>query len=629
MADPRSPERINFCDAVVEEAEQIATQLAKDEKWRHLFNNEEDSAFRAAIEGSKHMKALHLVIKNLMGDLEKRRLGNRDDNHLLAFVFDEASSLFYTNGLSFKSDAGRYIALNRIISCLREFPIWFFFLSTESKVEKILPPDIPRPAYENLYLTSANRNSAWRAYSQDPDQKLRVFPPFVAFPLNIEDQRKMRNPADRKAELAKPMVRFSGAKHIAMFGRSLWSAYTSAHQIYDVAKLKIIGGRNEYNPLDKHQVFAVLSFCLVLDTCLESTISLPLLRTAVGSFMRVVISMDQRTGFLHTTTPSEPILAQVAMEHLCKAGGYWSLSIQTLSRELLQQGLIEKGLKGELFSRLLLILAHDSLCGALGLERILTFTVKDFLLALYAPDHHDLIQVIGVQILQARMNFTHFAMTNESLLPGDPTLDLHDNLAFDQLIPVYFDKDEEEFDQSKCGAIVIQNKNKEAATTPAYIFGEEFLKIRPSGQASKANNQPPIRKKKKYAFAGMNCPILFLLFNLDTEPGTSAPVQVSCSTESSCPPVWVIHSRGHTEAVFGCLKTMRAESVVETFFVSSAVKRKGIYHQMARRNLVFDRMTRNSRYASPKVDGSRYVEDLGGWVQDSDNDGEDIQMKDG
>ncbi|KAI9779500.1 MAG: hypothetical protein M1839_007308 [Geoglossum umbratile] len=640
--DLRSLERISFCDAVVEEAGRIAAQLAEDEEWRHLFNNEEDSAFRIAIKESRHMKALHLVVKNLIGDLEKRQRGNRDDNHLLAVVFDEASSLFYTNGSSSKSDAGRYIALNRIISCLREFPVWFFFLSTESKVEKILPPDIPRPAYEDLYLTSANRSSARRAYRQDPDQKLRVFPPFVAFPLDIEDRRKMRNLADRKAELAKPMVRFSEPKHMAMFGRSLWSAYTSAHQIYDVAKLKIIGGSNEYNPLDKHHVFAVLSFRLALDTCLESTISLPLLRTAVGSFMRVVISMDKRTGFLHTTTPSEPILAQVAMEHLCKADGYWPLSIQTLSQGLLQQGLIEKGLRGELFSRLLLILARDSLRGALGLARILTFTVKDFLLALYAPDHHDFIQMIDVQILQARMNFTHFATTNENLLPGDPTLDLchdllrrcaalqlsHNNPAFDQLIPIYFGKDEEEFDRSKCGAIVIQNKNKGAATTPDHIFGEEFAKICPSRQVGKANNQRPIRQKKKYAFTGMNCPILFLLFDLGTEPGASAPVQVSCSTDSGRPPVWAIHSRGHTETAFGCLKTMRVESVVDTFFVASAVERKGVYHQMARRNLVFDQMTRSSRYASPKVDGSGYVEESendGG--QDVDDD-RDIQMED-
>jgi hypothetical protein len=39
---------------------------------------------------------------------------------------------------------------------------------------------------------------------------------------------------------------------------------------------------------------------------------------------------------------------------------------------------------------------------------------------------------------------------------------------------------------------------------------------------------------------------------------------------------------------------MRAESVVETFFVASAVERKGIYYQIARYNLVFDQISWSS-----------------------------------
>src|SRR5467141_1271081 len=121
------------------------------------------------------------------------------------------------------------------------------------------------------------------------------------------------------------------------------------------------------------------------------------------------------------------------------------------------------------------------------------------------------------------MNFTHFTSTNEDLLPGEPTISLchdllrrcaalqlsHDNPAFDQLIPIYFDNGKSPFDRSKCGAIVIQNKNKGAATTPDYIFGEEFIKIDPRVRVGKANKQDPIRQKKTYAFIGMNRPIPF------------------------------------------------------------------------------------------------------------------------
>jgi hypothetical protein len=91
----------------------------------------------------------------------------------------------------------------------------------ESKVEKILSPDVLRLAYENFYFIFANRNFFQMAFEQDLDQKLRVFSLFIAFLLDIEDQRKMQNLVDRKAELTKSMVGFSEPKHMAMFGRSL------------------------------------------------------------------------------------------------------------------------------------------------------------------------------------------------------------------------------------------------------------------------------------------------------------------------------------------------------------------------------------------------------------------------
>jgi hypothetical protein len=549
-ADPIPSRHIAFCDAVVNEANQVAIELSKDGEWRRIFNDEKSSAFCYTIEHSTHMGELRLAVKSLMGSLEKCSQ-NSDDNHRLVFVFDEASSLFYND--SSKSDSQQYVALNRLFSCLREFPVWFFLLSTESKVEKILPADTPRLTDEDRYLTPANRNSAWDAF-ENSDQKLRVFPPFVAFPLDIEDRRKIRDPVKRKDEFTKPMIKFLEAKHIAMFGRSLWHAYTNVYKMHSVARRKIIDGNYEYDPRYKLHVFAVLSFRLALDAYLESTISLPLLRMAVGSYMRVVISMDQRTGFLHTTSPSEPILAHTAIKHLCDKRENWSKSIDTLSLELLHQGLIEKGLKGEIFSHILLILARDSLYGALNLE-LPTFTVRDFLMALYAPDHHDFILIIDSQVLKAQMNFTHFALTSVNLMPGDITIDLcHDllqrgaalqlssnNPTFDQLIPVYFDPDDEDlFDRSKCRAIVIQDKNRETATSPDYLLGEEFNRIGPKENAARSNKRCRVRLEEGYAFRGMDHRVLFLLFDLGAKPGTSAPVQVSRSTDSSLPLLWAI-----------------------------------------------------------------------------------------
>ena len=84
--------------------------------------------------------------------------------------------------------------------------------------------------------------------------------------------------------------------------------------------------------------------------------------------MRVIVPVDQNTGVLDTVTPSEPVLVVAAMEYPC-TGTSRASSIGTLVTEFLEKELIEKGLKGGLYSRVVLILAHDSLRMAAFLRR--------------------------------------------------------------------------------------------------------------------------------------------------------------------------------------------------------------------------------------------------------------------
>ncbi|KAI9774504.1 MAG: hypothetical protein M1839_001692 [Geoglossum umbratile] len=675
--DTSSQKRIDFCHQVKRKASEIARSLVMDREWRKLFNVEGESAVRQAMGGSKQVKKLLRVVERLTNNLKKFPRKNQSDDHLLVIVFDEAASLFSPSGLS-RLDSGRYIALNRICSLLKDYPLWFFFLSTESKVEKILPADNPIPSNEGEVLDYSNVPSS-RFPSRGNEIKLRVFPAFVSFPLDIEDRSRMRKPDSKKDELAKSMLDFSRPQHMAMFGRRLWYAYSNPQDMYNVARLKLVGGREgaTYDYDNENHVFAALSFRLSLDPCLENSMSLPLVTTAVGSFMRVVISINQPTGNLHTVTPSEPILAKAAMEHLCRPGR-WSGSVDILSRELLQKGLIEKGLKGELFARLVLILAHDSIRRRaaipgnpeqIDLERMPTFTVEEFLRALYAEDHHKSISNIDKPIRQAKMNFTHFTSTRANLPTGSAIINLcHDllrrsaamqlspnNPAFDQLIPIYLGTDEETVDPKKCGVILIQNKNRVKATTPNHIFDEVFTQPqmrqssrKPDTKSSihqsteyasddpppthqtitKSSKKLPIRQSSEYAFKEMRHPILFLLFDLNVNPGTAARVRVTQSTDNNLPRVWAIHSRGHTDEVFGCLRAMDVSNETNAFFASAVVEEKGMYGDIARRNLVFDKLERGFRYAEIKTDRSGYKEvsdDDDG--QDVDND-RDIQMED-
>jgi hypothetical protein len=89
--------------------------------------------------------------------------------------------------------------------------------------------------------------------------------------------------------------------------------------------------------------------------------------------------MDQGTGITGTTAPSESILANAAMEHLCQTDN-WSLGIRALAED---DGSIDKGLKGELYSRFTFDLGSRVTTMCLLVQASLkmpTFTVQQFLI---------------------------------------------------------------------------------------------------------------------------------------------------------------------------------------------------------------------------------------------------------
>ena len=134
-------------------------------------------------------------------------------------------------------------------------------------------------------------------------------------------------------------------------------------------------------------------------------------------------------GTIYTIDLSESILAKAAMEHSCN-GTSWPTSIDTFVRKLLDQGLVENWLKGELYARLMLI-AHDwircrrgqssdkadqGLCqrSNSGSEQkystsepdfhptfMKSFTLRAFLEVLYAENYHESIMKIDQKILGA------------------------------------------------------------------------------------------------------------------------------------------------------------------------------------------------------------------------------------
>jgi predicted transcriptional regulator len=615
----RSDHRIHFCQLVVSRAGKIVDSLIQNQDWRHAFHDDRDSKLRVALESSDLLAGLRGEANRLKTNLEK--FPHKKGEPLLVMVFDEASSLLKPDGSGTRDGSGkpdgssepapgRYHALNRIISSLKTFPMWFFFLSTESQVGTLIPAnDVKRTG--NYSSEGSARIATTGGLS------LERFPPFLGLQLDVEDRKRMLQPVSQTKELCKKMNEFAQPEHMAMFGRPLWFGY-DPENMNQLAKLKLVGGRQgtPYDARDVHHVFAALSFRLSLDVCLQNPTTHSLARTAVDSFMRVVISMDQETGVLDTVTPSEPVVAEAAMEHLCKNYN-WSDSIKTLAEELLDKGLIEKGMKGELYSRFILILARDWIQTNTTLPKSVarpqaTFTVQQFLMALYGDDHRKSVEALPPKILEAWMNFNHFVPTDENLtsevipellhdlLRRSAALQLaHNQPTFDKLIPIYFGNPDQPFDVSCCGVILVQDKNKGQATTPRTLFKETFAEVNPDRKSQPipkaTDSKVPSRDDP---WNKMTHPVLLLLFDLGVvrkSNTTSALVQVLRNNQK-VPDIWVIHSRGHDRKVFACLDNMNCGDRCEKFFTSLRPE-KNAHYELCQRNKVFSRLGRNFRYS--------------------------------
>jgi len=297
----RSKMRIEFCHSVAKRARAIAEELISSQAWVGKFDrlSEVHSELEMAHceQRPNPLKSLLNAADTLMKNLQQCRDASNPDS-LLVIVFDEASSLMRLSPFD-EPEPALYVALNRVISCLKKFHVWSFFLSTESLIGHPVP--------------------AGNASFQEANTELKRFPPFVALQLDVQDRRNMQDPMLMEEELLKPLKTFAELEHMALFGRPLWYAYIDQDEyMIQLAKFKLIGGHQggSYEPEDPDHVFAALSFRLSLDVCLQNPETLSLTRTAVNSFMRVVISMDHETGMMDTATPSEPVLARAAMEHL-------------------------------------------------------------------------------------------------------------------------------------------------------------------------------------------------------------------------------------------------------------------------------------------------------------------------
>jgi hypothetical protein len=168
---------------------------------------------------------------------------------------------------------------------------------------------------------------------------------------------------------------------------------------------------------------------------------------------------------------------------------------------------------------------------------------------------------------------------------------------------------------------MVQIKNKAAATLPEKIFNEMFIEVNldPEGKPEQEKSQVKqkenqsgrkegkrLRDTQNFVLNDIGHPVLLLLFDLGIETKPKNPVQVSRSSGKD-PVIWVIHSHGHGEDVFGCVDNMGCDYGHETFFLAVQPE-NGYLDMLCQRNKIFSDVDENFRFVmedDETVEGAR------------------------
>jgi hypothetical protein len=298
-----------------------------------------------------------------------------------------------------------------------------------------------------------------------------------------------------------------------------------------------------------------------LEPCRNGKEAVALSKDAVESHLRLIIGFDEASGYFETTSQPEPIVSEAAACVLSGHANCWRDAMETLCRQFLGKGLIDRGRMGELVARILCVMARDDLlCRRKETPRVdrpkyaQPFDVISFLDALLCKANK--ILDLSAQLPKenknnrvdrptlrkvfqgASLNFTHFVATTSALnkdcmkallhrlLLTQAALQLAPNQrTWDILIPVYLGDLNEPFDEEKGSAILIQVKN---CNDP---------------------NQLKVEAENYNDILGLHTPLITILLDL----GLSDRKKTFTSVDSYHETVFAFRVNGCNKNVYGCL----------------------------------------------------------------------------
>jgi hypothetical protein len=216
--------------------------------------------------------------------------------------------------------------------------------------------------------------------------------------------------------------------------------------------------------------------------------------TLVHSYMRVVYAVPQHREYGYTGYTSEPIIAEAAARAMAmiqeRAG---EDGIARILRPYVTSGLVQKGERGELVARLLMILAIDKAHALTGSKNYSTAVpLGAFMKALLGRDawENNIRQSVpdntaafegnsfSAVFNDAKVRFTHFgragghvssAMAYAAFLRGMAIQCQPNQQSIDLVIPVFFGTTETKVKEQNITAILISIKNRSKPTSIALV----------------------------------------------------------------------------------------------------------------------------------------------------------------
>ncbi|KAJ7225947.1 hypothetical protein GGX14DRAFT_693793 [Mycena pura] len=303
---------------------------------------------------------------------KKRHTYIGEDQNRVEFVifFDEAHSLSQLTVEESSSPKGTrrtgLSAMERAFECLLNRPIFAVFMSTNAKLEGPVTPCSPHYQY---FLPLSE---------------------FAGFDLFAgEVSRKLFESGVTLQKLCDPML-------IASFGRphwyGLWVAFddTPEKRLDKILKM----ARQKLNPdlkseRDMNTRLAWIGNRLCLQPDIHRAEGRAFQSRLIESYMGIVVSVPEHKLFMHTTTTSEPVLVEASGRLMDD----YKVDMFKLVRENLGEGLLAKGERGEIVTRALMVLAHDTAArdeGEMhGLQYCRPIRLLAFLRALLTDSAHD------------------------------------------------------------------------------------------------------------------------------------------------------------------------------------------------------------------------------------------------